>query len=554
MQRFLLAKRAWVVLLAAVCGAYLYGLGSVPLLGPDEPRYAQVAREMYSRGDWVTPTLAGRNWFEKPALLYWLMAAAYRVLGVTETAARLGSALAGLATILFVGWTARRAEFESGEGLRGFGITVAAVAGSTLGLLVFAHAASFDTILTATVAGCLACFYASEVTRDDRRRRAPLVGFYLFVGASLLSKGLVGLVIPGGVALVYFLLRRRLSGIFRMGLLWGVPLALLVAATWYAPVLIKHGRVFVAQFFVQHHFARFVSNRYHHPQPFYFYLPITLMLALPWTAFLVGGVWGVGSVNPRAEDAASKLRVLALAWLVVPVIFFSASGSKLPGYVLPAIPGAAILAGDCLHRYLSGRGGLLAMRLTGALAILFAATCVALCFFNVRGDAGELAREVPKACAVALILPSAFAGFVALLLTKKRALCAASVVGATLLTVVVIVACALGTFARHETVAPLLKEAAARGLGDVPVIQLHTVERTAEFYAAGRLAYGADGEPVKLEGANEVADFATAHGGAALVIVPVEEEHQLSQEPRLAPERIGDNGSNALIYVKARKN
>jgi 4-amino-4-deoxy-L-arabinose transferase-like glycosyltransferase len=552
LQRFLLAKRAWVVLLAAVCGAYLYGLGSVPLLGPDEPRYAQVAREMYARGDWVTPTLAGRTWFEKPALLYWLMMAAYGALGVTATAARLGSALAGLSTILFVGWTARRAEFESGEGLRGFGITVAAVAGSTLGLLVFAHAASFDTLLTGTVAGCLACLYASEVTREGGGRRAALVGFYVLVGASLLAKGLVGAVIPGGVALVYFLLRRRLSGIFRLGLLWGVPLALLVAATWYAPVLIKHGRDFVEQFFVQHHFARFVSNRYHHPQPFYFYLPITLMLALPWTAFLVGGVWGAGSVNPRAEDAASKLRVLALAWLAVPVVFFSASGAKLPGYVLPAIPGAAILAGDCLHRYLSGRGGLLAMRVTGAGALLFAAAGAALCFFNVGGAEFAPARELPKACAVALITPVTLMGLVALLLTKKRALCAASVAGATLLTVVVIVACALGTFARHDTVARLFRRADARGLRGVPVVQLHTVERTAEFYAAGRLAYGEDGEPLKLEGANEVADFAAARGGAALVIVPVEEEHQLSQESRLAPERVGDNGVNALVLVRTK--
>ncbi|HEV7894049.1 MAG TPA: glycosyltransferase family 39 protein [Pyrinomonadaceae bacterium] len=552
MQRFLLAKRAWVVLLAAVCGAYLYGLGAVPLLGPDEPRYAQVAREMLARGDWVTPRLGGQNWFEKPALLYWLMAAAFRVLGETELAARLGSALAGLATILFVGWTARRAEFESGEGLRGFGITVAAVAGSTLGLIVFAHAASFDMLLTAAVAGSLACLYASEVTRDESRRRAALVGFYLFVGASLLAKGLVGFVLPGGVAFVYFLLRRRLSGIFRMGLLWGVPLALLVAATWYAPVWARHGRVFFEQFFVQHHFARFVSDRFHHPQPFYFYLPVTMILALPWTAFLIGGIWGAGSVNPRAEDAASKLRVLALAWLVMPVLFFSASGSKLPGYVLPAIPGAAILAGDCLYRYLSGRGGLFAMRLTGALALLFAAAGVALCFFNIRGEAGEIARELPKACAVALVTPAAFAGLVALLLTKRRALCAASVVGATLVTVIVVVTCALPTFARHDTVAQLLKEADARGLGDVRVVQLHTIDRTAEFYASGRLAYGADGEPVKLEGANEVADFAAANGGAALVIVPVEEEHQLSQEPRLTPERVGDNGSNALVLVRTR--
>src|SRR5947209_20195758 len=100
----MLAKRAWVVLLVVVCAVYFYGLGAVPLLGPDEPRYAEVAREMLARGDLVTPTLGGHTWFEKPALVYWLMMAAYRVFGVSEFAARAGSALSGVLTILFVGW------------------------------------------------------------------------------------------------------------------------------------------------------------------------------------------------------------------------------------------------------------------------------------------------------------------------------------------------------------------------------------------------------------------------------------------------------------------
>ena len=145
----MLAKRAWLVLFAVVCVVYFYGLGAVPLLGPDEPRYAEVAREMFARGDWVTPTLGGHAWFEKPALAYWMMMAAYRLFGVTEFAARTGSALAGVLTVLTVGWVARRAESESGESLRGFGFTCAVIAASTLGLLAFARAASFDVILTA---------------------------------------------------------------------------------------------------------------------------------------------------------------------------------------------------------------------------------------------------------------------------------------------------------------------------------------------------------------------------------------------------------------------
>lgn len=549
LQRFLLAKRAWVVLFVAVCAVFLYGLGAVPLVGPDEPRYAEVAREMSARGDWVTPTLGGHIWFEKPALLYWLMIVAYRIFGVTEFAARVGPALSGVLTVLLTGWAARRAEFETGERQRGFGIACATVAGSTLGLMVFARAASFDVVLTATVAASLGLFYASEVERNEARRRWLLAGFYACVGASLLAKGLVGVVIPCGVAFLYFLLRRRWPGLVRLGVLWGPLLALAVAATWYAPVIARHGRVFVEEFFVQHHFARYVSDKYHHSQPFYYYLLVTPALALPWTFFLFGGIANALGENARAEDATSKLRVLALAWLVVPVLFFSASGSKLPGYVLPALPGAALLAGDGLHRYLRGLGGGLTMRLTGLLALAFAAAGVVFCFLHV-GYIGEELRDMPKACAVALVTPPAIAGLVALFLTKRRTLCAASVAGATLLTVAVVVACALGPVSRGLTTGQLLSEARARGLGSLPVVQMHEVERTAEFYAAGRLAYDAKGEPLKLEGAGQVAEFARRNGGSALVIVPLREEYQLSQESELETSRVGDNGSSALVLVK----
>jgi 4-amino-4-deoxy-L-arabinose transferase-like glycosyltransferase len=504
---------------------------------------------MFARGDWVTPTLGGHTWFEKPALLYWLMELAYWLFGVTEFAARVGSALSGVLTVLLAGWAARRAEFESREDMRGFGVTGAAVAASTLGLLVFGRASSFDTVLTTTVTGALTCFYCSEVERGAGRR-TWLVGFYLFVGASLLSKGLVGVVIPGAVVIVYSVFRRRWLGLLRLGVPWGVLLVLMVAATWYAPVIARHGRAFVDEFFVQQHFARYVSNKYHHPQPFWFYLPVTLGLALPWTAFLINGIAGAAGTNARAEDAASKLRVLAVAWLLVPVLFFSVSGSKLPGYVLPALPGAALLAGDGLHRYLRGVGGTLAMRLTGLLALVAFGAGVALLVFHV-GEFGEALRGLSPVYVTALLLPAGFAALVALFMPRKRDLCAISVVGATLLTVVLVVASGvLGRVTRKETLGLTLAEATAQGYGSLPVVNLHTVERTSEFYAAGRLAYGADGEPLKLEGTNQVAEFAQGRGGAALVIVHRNEEHQLFEDPALESKRVAFNDRYALVHVK----
>jgi len=546
----MLAKRAWVVLVAAVCAAYFYGLGAVPLLGPDEPRYAQVAREMFARGDLVTPTLGGHAWFEKPALLYWLMMAAYGAFGVSEWSARVGTAAAGLLTVLSVGWAARRVELASSEGMRAYGLVSAGVMASSGGLLVFARAATFDGLLTATVTAALSCFLVAELERDRWRRRALLVGFYAAVGASLLAKGLAGVVIPAAVVALYFLLRRRWPPLLRLGAAWGVLLALLVAALWYGPVVARHGWGFVDEFFLQHHFARYTSNKYHHPQPFYFYVPIMGMLALPWTVFLVSGLLGLREANARAEDAAMRARVMAAAWLVAPVLFFSLSGSKLPGYVLPALPGAALLASERVLKYLRGGGELLTMRLTGALALSCAAGGAA--FFYVARSGGGLPPGLSAACAAAALAPAGACGLLLLLAARRRALCFVALVGATLLSVVLIAACALEAFGGRESVAHLLRQAGAQGLAGLPVYQLHTLERSAEFYAAGRLAYDAGGRPVKFEGAWQAVEAARRVGGRALVLVPVEHVGQLTGEPSVEARVVGDNGAYALVHIATK--
>jgi 4-amino-4-deoxy-L-arabinose transferase-like glycosyltransferase len=552
----MLAKRAWVVLVAGVCAAYFYGLGAVPLMGPDEPRYAQVAREMYARGDLVTPTLAGHTWFEKPALLYWLMMAAYGAFGVTEWAARAGTALAGVLTVLLAGWAARRVELASSEGMRAYGLVAAGVTASTGGLLVFARAATFDALLTATVTAALACFFVSELERDEWRRRVLLVGFYAGVGASLLAKGLAGVVIPAGAVGCYFLLRRRWPPLLRLGAAWGVLLALLVAALWYGPVVARHGWAFVDEFFLQHHFARYTSNRYHHPQPFWFYVPIVLMLAVPWTPFLLSGLLGLREANARAEDAAARARVMWAAWLLWPVLFFSLSGSKLPGYVLPALPGAALLAGERVLKYLKGGGEVLTMRLTGALALAICAGGAVYAYqhFTYRSASDGAVVQHPRLLiALCLLIPGALAGSLALFAARRRVLCFVSIVAATLLSVALLAAVASGSgLAARESVAPMMRRAEELGYGALPVFQLHTLERTAEFYAAGRLLYDDEGRPVKFEGAWQAAEAARRAGGSALVLVPTEYVEQLTGEPTLETEFVGTNGAFALLYIKPR--
>jgi 4-amino-4-deoxy-L-arabinose transferase-like glycosyltransferase len=238
----------------------------------------------------------------------------------------------------------------------------------------------------------------------------------------------------------------------------------------------------------------------------------------------------------------SKLRVFALAWLVVPIVFFSLSGSKLPGYILPALPGAALLAGERLSRFVRGEGSNIVMRFTGTLALL----CIGGVAYAIKLE------FIPLICGVVIAMPILLCGLCALFLNRQRILAATSVVCATLLTIALIVNCGLEKAGQRESVRDLLALASARGYGSSSVFQLHTVERTAEFYAASRLLYDKQGEPVKFEGASQVLERARALGETVLVFVPVEYLDQLTQHTQLATETIGNNEAVALVAVRER--
>ena len=468
-----LAKRVYILLFAIIIAFYLYGLGKLPLLGPDEPRYAQVAREMFVTGDLITPTLGHHTWFEKPALLYWMIAGSFKVFGVNEWAARFGPALCGLLTIAAVWFVGREIDREEP---RGFAFWSVVVTGSCLGLIVFSRAASFDVVITMTTTWALAFFLLHEL----RHRRRFLVGFYVLVGLSLLAKGLVGIVIPFGVVGFYYLLRRAWpSRSVILSLFWGMPLALAVSAIWYGPVIARHGWTFIDEFFVQHHFARYVSNKYHHPQPIYFYTVIILMLALPWTPYLIAALARVRGWKWRGDDDLSIVRVFSLAWLLLPIVFFSFSGSKLPGYVLPAIPAIALLVSDRLTRIFNPRWPLI-------------------------------------------------------------------IAGATVVLVVIVLNFGAVGYANRESVRDLLLMADARGYADAPVIAQRSDDRSAEFYAYGRVVYGPDGQPVTFD--EITVDQARARGRKFVVMIPLEYVENIRGVSTI--EVIGDNGKTAVLGWK----
>ena len=492
-----------------IFAAYFVGLGALPFVGPDEPRYAQVAREMFERGDWLTPTLGGFEWFEKPALAYWLMIAGYKLFGVNEFAARAGSAAFGLLTILavyllvkFAGKPIADSETSANENQlqnNDLAFWTMLVAASSIGLLVFAHAATFDIVLTFPITAALCCFFIHE-NRENApltARRLPrtfLIGFYFFVGLALLAKGLIGAVLPFGIVFCYFAARRRFPGkMFLLSLIWGAILTLATAGIWYLPMYWRHGWTFVDEFFVQHHFARYTSNKYQHPEPFWFFWAILPALALPWTPFLIHAIWRFFKVQSpkskvRSQSAAAltDLRVFASIWLFVPLVFFSFSGSKLPGYILPALPAAILLAGEQVWRFVGDN-----RKRRNAVMMLAAAILVAV--------------------------PISLTVFAA-------------------------------RFAQSDTTKYLVAAADAKGFDNVKVANLHDISHSLEFYAANRLVRTPDGRQRKFEGVFDIVEqMKQENARQILVLVPLEHEHQLAENGSITIERIGDNTAFALI-------
>lgn len=551
-----LAKRGTLILFIAIVSFYLYGLGHLPLVGPDEPRYAQVAREMFLRGDLISPTLGGHLWFEKPAFLYWMMIVSYKLFGVSEWSTRLGPAVSGLLTVVAVFWIGKRTESTTADerpnsttnvtAFRGgVGFWSALVLATTLGFAAFSRAASFDIVVTMTTTWALCFFIASETEARIKRRHWLLAGFYMAMGVSLLAKGLVGFVLVLGVVTAYFIVRAKAPGrIVLRSVLWGLPLSLAVAATWYLPMILKHGAPFINQFIIEHHFARYLSNKYHHPGPIYYYLVILVLLTLPWTAFLVDGILRVRKWLWRADDSLNKIRVFTMVWILLPLIFFSFSSSKLPGYILPVLPAVALIAGERLATITSGfTDNKWALRTTGAVCVILAAA--GIIYLSSTGEASLKS-------ALAITSPLAFAGGVALL-WARRPVVSLLLIAAAVPVIMLVALHSMGPrFAARESAKHLLQQADDKGYSQTPIFGLQRDDRTPEFYAAGRVVYGPDGEPIIYEGLFQIGNELLKRGGPILIFVPPQDVKLFAGLKQIETDEIGHNGKVALIAVKRR--
>ncbi|OGS97374.1 MAG: phospholipid carrier-dependent glycosyltransferase [Gallionellales bacterium RIFCSPLOWO2_02_FULL_57_47] len=331
----------WLVIAVAVI--WFGNLEYRKLIKPDEGRYAEIPREMVASGDWVTPRLNGLKYFEKPPLQYWATATAYTVFGEHQWTSRLWAALTGF-TGLFIVWFA---------GLRLFGREAAgyaaALLGSTFLYVGMGHINTLDMGVTFFITLGILSLLLAQAQTDIRKQRNWMMLAWAGMGLAVLSKGLMGLVLPGASLFVYMAVQRDFSLLRRMHWLPGLAVFLLVTAPWFYLVM-KANPEFFDKFFIYEHYTRFTTTEHGRYQPWYYFIPILLGGMLPWSVLMLDTLWrsvpGMqsGKANMPIGREFNAERFL-LVWIVFVYVFFSASGSKLPSYLLPMFPALALLMG-----------------------------------------------------------------------------------------------------------------------------------------------------------------------------------------------------------------
>jgi 4-amino-4-deoxy-L-arabinose transferase-like glycosyltransferase len=316
-----------VFLLVACAILDVYRLGVPPLFDQDEGQYAELAAEIVQTGDALTLHVNGRPWYVHPPFYMWLVAATGRLLGFSEWSVRIWSALFSIVAVY--------ATVLVGRAL--FGPRVALLAGAiltvTLQYLIQSRLAVFDTVLLAWMLLAVYAFYRGYTTH----RRVEYMRFFLFAGLATLTKGPIGLVLPGLVLIAFVSLRRAWARWREVP--WGAGLAVYAAVglSWYAAQIVLHGRAFVSSNIGYYTLHRYFGVVEKHAGPWYLYLPLAVFGGFPWTAF-----WPAAAALHVRRWRVSDGSLLVLLGVAIPILFYSGAQTKLPGYIMPIFPFAAV--------------------------------------------------------------------------------------------------------------------------------------------------------------------------------------------------------------------
>ncbi|MCL1473114.1 ArnT family glycosyltransferase [Argonema antarcticum] len=358
----------WLVVIS--CVAFLWYLGSIGLVDKTEPMFVEAARQMTVTVDWITPYWNGETRFDKPPLVYWLMAIAFKIIGVNEWAARLPSALFAIAltalgfyTLRYFGFPRPATAVEEQidrpiQRERQLWISAwigAAIIALNPAWIAWGRTGVSDMLLASTIGMALLTFFIGYALggRENVRYSFLLpssvwyIGFYVFIALAILAKGPVGAVLPALIIGAFLLYVGKFREVLQeMRLVRGILITSAIAIPWFVLVTLANGKAYIDTFFGYHNLQRFTSVVSSHRGPWYFYIPVILVSLAPWSIYLPIAIAHLRFWERdkwKQSPRSTHLGLFALFWFICVFGFFSISVTKLPSYVLPLMPAGAIM-------------------------------------------------------------------------------------------------------------------------------------------------------------------------------------------------------------------
>ncbi|MEK6690856.1 MAG: glycosyltransferase family 39 protein [Nitrospirota bacterium] len=322
---------------------FFFRLDTPGLTDRDEGSFSEATREMLESGNWLTPKFNYNNRFDKPILIYYVMALPYKLFGINEFAARFHSAFFGTLLLLLV--------FFFVKDLKGIrtALLSSVILASNLAIVILSRAAITDMVLIFLITASLFSFYKGLWI--DRKWSW---GFYIFSALAVLTKGPVGIIIPLLVIILYLISLRGKGNLKELHLLGGTSLFLLISLPWFLIMLVIHGNEYI-EAAKYHTLTRYSSVIGGHGGMIFYYIPVILIGFFPWSAFLPASIYYAikESWKRRWESGGHSLFVFSIIWILVVFVFFTSSKTKLPHYIGPLFPPMAILVADLIDRYIS---------------------------------------------------------------------------------------------------------------------------------------------------------------------------------------------------------
>ena len=332
-----LPVKAIVLLLIIVGFNILFGIDGVALLDPDEPVYAETAKEMIRFNEYLSPRIYNEYWYDKPPIFYWLLVGSLKVFGgFSELAARLPACLMAIGAVLMTTISAAR-QFNARAGFWS-----GLVMGTTVMIMYMGKASVTDSTLLFFMTGALLCFMHEKYWL-----------MYLFCGFAVMTKGPIGIVFPGAIIFLYLLITRNLRRLLRMHVIPGVILVAAVGMPWYVFMFQNHGMDFIYEFIGFHNISRFTAPLHPKRVHWWFYLPVIILGLFPWTGLLLKSI--KDAVARSVGKESTKLLFLQVWWIFV-FVFFSIAKTKQVSYMLVLLPALSMIIGWNIERMTCDNG------------------------------------------------------------------------------------------------------------------------------------------------------------------------------------------------------